>query len=410
MNSEVGFLDLIQRARDHMEEYGFTYTTVTCYVRTWRSVYNFALSKGIAHYSAELAERYMLEKYGMSIGENSIDESSLSPYMTQKVRATRALTDFKLHGYIPKLTQGETIDWPVAYRDACEGYMNNYENHEYAPATCRHHKLNLCRFVRFMDSHGITPVGIEAVHIYNYFKSLSHLSKSQLAGIRVTIVHALQYFCKAGFSSEDLSEFVPKIHYYAKAKLNKVWSEEEIAQMLGAIDRANPTGKRDYAIMAIAANLGLRTGDILGLTIDNFDWKSCCINLVQQKTSEYLTLPLTEQIGKAVIDYWRSGRPDTIAREIFVQHTLPYQKLTSGMAYHMFNKYYADSGIQISGGRKHGLHSFRHSLASRLLERDTPVNVIGNILGHVNSDSTSTYLRIDIERLRKCALEVPEYE
>ena len=80
------------------------------------------------------------------------------------------------------------------------------------------------------------------------------------------------------------------------------------------------------------------------------------------------------------------------------------------MLYHIFNKYYAHSGITVPEIRQHGLHSFRHSLASRLLEKDTPVNVISNILGHVNSDSVKSYLQIDVEKLRQCSLEVPEYE
>jgi integrase len=162
--------------------------------------------------------------------------------------------------------------------------------------------------------------------------------------------------------------------------------------------------------MAIAANLGLRTGDILNLTIDNIDWRNGTINIIQQKTGEPLALPLLEHIGKAVIDYWQNGRPVTIAREVFVQHTLPYQKLTAGMAYHMFNKYFGSTGMKVPEGRKHGLHSLRHSLASRLLEKDTPISVIGNILGHVDSNSASHYIRIDIEKLRTCALEVPDFE
>lgn len=65
MNSSVEFLELMQMARNNMEENNYSYTSVTCYMRTWRSVYNFALSKGIHYYSAELAEQYMLEKYHM---------------------------------------------------------------------------------------------------------------------------------------------------------------------------------------------------------------------------------------------------------------------------------------------------------------------------------------------------------
>ena len=111
-------------ARSHMEEQGFTYTSVACYMRTWRSVYKFGISKGITHYSAALAEQYMLEKYRMSIGENSVDGSRLSPYMAQKVRALQALTDFKLHGFVPKLTHGEVVYWPTTSTGTALDNMN----------------------------------------------------------------------------------------------------------------------------------------------------------------------------------------------------------------------------------------------------------------------------------------------
>jgi len=410
MNSNVEFLVLIKMARNHMEAQGYTYTSVSCYMKTWRSVYNYGLSKSISHYSAELAEQYMLEKYHMSIGEDVTGNIALSPYMTQKVRALSALTDFKLHGHIPRITRGEEVEWPDEYRALCMGFMNDYKALGYSDGSYRRHELNLCRFVCFLHTRGVTPENIEAVHIFDYFKTLAHLSRSQLAILRVTLTHSLEYFYKAGGCTTNLAESVPRVRYYASAKVNKVWNEDEIKQMLSSIHRANPTGKRDYAIMLISANLGLRPGDILNLSINCFDWKNGCIGLVQGKTGEPLTLPLTEQIGKAVIDYWTNGRPSTVATEIFVQHTLPYQKLNVGMVYQMFNKYYESSGIVAIENRRHGLYSFRHSLASRLLEKETPVNVIGNILGHVNSHSAYHYLQIDIEKLRKCTLEVPDYE
>ena len=202
---------------------------------------------------------------------------------------------------------------------------------------------------------------------------------------------------------------MPRVHYYAKAKLNKVWSEDEVISILNSIDTANPVGKRDYAILAIAAEYGLREGDIIALTISNFDWNKGLINLVQEKTGEPLTLPLSERIGKAVIDYWMNGRPETVANEIFVSHTLPYKGLGRTSVYQLFNKYAPNSGYSPKENERHGIHTLRHSLASRLLEKGTPINIISNILGHVDSNDTSAYLRIDIESLRTCSLEVPDY-
>ncbi|MDO4734863.1 MAG: site-specific integrase [Lachnospiraceae bacterium] len=410
MNSNLDFLVLIKKARDHMEENNYSYTSVTCYMRTWRSVYNFGLSKGITHYSAELAEQYMVEKYHMPIGKNEVEHKALSPYMQQKIRALRALTDFTLHGYIPKITRGEQVNWPKEYEKISTEYLSYHKSLGYANQTHRKRELDIFRFICFLHTKEVIPENIEAANIYDYFKTLCHFSKPTLVSIRCSLVHYLKYLHKNGITDKDMSEYIPRIHYYAKAKIDKVWSDEEIEQMLNSIDRANPVGKRDYAIMAIAANLGLRTSDIVSLTIKNFNWNLGTISIIQQKTKEQLSLPITEQIGKAVIDYWMNGRPKTSADKLFVEHTLPYQGLNKSMLYYLFNKYYEKSGLNVPETRQHGLHSLRHSLASRLLEKDTPVNVISNILGHVNSNSAKAYLQVDIESLRRCSLEVPDYE
>ena len=123
MNSNLDFLVLMKKARDHMEENNYSYTSVTCYMRTWRSVYNFGISKGITRYSAALAEQYMVERYHVSIGENEINHEALTPDMAQKVRALRALTDFVLHGYVPKSTRGEQVVWPPEFEEPCTEYL-----------------------------------------------------------------------------------------------------------------------------------------------------------------------------------------------------------------------------------------------------------------------------------------------
>ncbi|HDO26231.1 MAG TPA: integrase, partial [Nitrospirae bacterium] len=64
------------------------------------------------------------------------------------------------------------------------------------------------------------------------------------------------------------------------------------------------------------------------------------------------------------------------------------------------------SGIDTSG-RKHGAHAMRHSLASRFLENEESIPIISEALGHQSTTTTMSYLRIDVESLRKCALNVP---
>lgn len=409
MYRDVEFEKLIKMARNYMEENMHSYTSVAYHMKTWRSIYNFAISKGVTHYSAELAEQYMKEKYGLSIGEQP-EGGEWTPYIRNKVRALRALTDFMLYGFVPKEKHGESIEWPEEYKTACLSYLEYYKSLGYEYCSIRRQALTLCRFVNFLHSREIDLSSLDAVHLYEYFKTITHFSKSSLVNVRHVLVKSFKYFYTNGYISKKLSDFVPRVRYYAKAKLNKIWSEEEISNILTSIDIANPVGKRDYAIIAIAAECGLRVGDIVALSIDDIDWNKGVISLVQEKTGEPLILPLSKRVGKAIIDYWMNGRPNTVANEIFVSHVLPYQKLNRACIYHIFNKYAPNSGYTPKDGERHGLHSLRHSLASRLLEKGTPINIISNVLGHVDSNDTSAYLRIDIEALRTCALEVPDYE
>lgn len=402
---------LINLAKRHMENQGFTDNAIYACLRIWRSVYHYASSRGVENFNCELATDFLRDKYQITWGM-PYEKSYRGEYHRQIIRALNMLVDFTLHGMITK-ERGKTVEWADGFGNICNAFFNSFSplGIEYAPTTIRQLELDLSRFISFVVIHGANvPNEITATHIYDYFKTLTHLSKSSLLSIRSTLVRALKFFYKNSVCDKDLSGAVPRIYYYAQRKLSKIWTSEEVEQILGSINRADAVGKRDYAIIAIAANLGLRAVDIIHLSINDFDWKKGVISIIQSKTGEPLSLTLSEQIGKAVIDYWQNGRPNTVANELFVQHVLPYQGLSHGMLYYMFNKYYLSADIYVPPERRRGLHSLRHSLASRLLELDTPVNIISNILGHVNSETASQYIRVDINKLRECALEVPSVE
>jgi integrase len=412
MHKDVKFDELIKLAKRHMEERDFTDNATFEYLRVWRRVYNYAISRGIQYFSAELVNEFLKDRYDIDTGMESTEVITISKdYYVQMLRALKLLIDFSLHGYIEKISRGKhsgVTKWPDGFSAICREYLDYFRELDYKPNTCRQRELLLNRFANYLSAMGVASIAdIEAEHIYDYFRSLCHLSKATLVNIRCTLTNALKYFAKRGLCADSLIGCVPKIYYHAQAKLSKIWSEEEITQILGAIDRFDATGKRDYAIISIAANLGLRTGDIVALTIDSFDWKNSTVSIVQQKTGEPLTLPLSEQVGKAVIDYWRNGRPKTVEKSLFVQHTLPYSGITSPLLYHLFNKYFLSAGISTPQGRRHGLHSLRHSLANRLLEQDVPAKTISDILGHVNQATVKQYIRMGVSQLRECSLEVP---
>ena len=124
------------------------------------------------------------------------------------------------------------------------------------------------------------------------------------------------------------------------------------------------------------------------------------------KTGNFIELPLLPEVGNAIIDYLKNGRPKSSAVNLFILHRPPYTSLSAYAVCSQINRLIALSGVNVAG-KHHGLHSLRHSLASALLKKSTPIETISEVLGHQSCQSTMSYLSIDMESLRQCALEVP---
>ncbi|MCC2193107.1 tyrosine-type recombinase/integrase [Gemmiger formicilis] len=127
----------------------------------------------------------------------------------------------------------------------------------------------------------------------------------------------------------------------------QVWSPEEIDKILAVIDTANPVGRRNYAIFLLLARTGLRISDVLGLKFSNINWKENCISLSQQKTGNALSLPLSKELGMAIISYLQDGRPQSSSAFIFLSHNAPFQPLGEHNNFNPeFHKYLRRAGSE----------------------------------------------------------------
>ena len=190
-------------------------------------------------------------------------------------------------------------------------------------------------------------------------------------------------------------------------QIPQVWSPEEIDKILAVIDTANPVGRRNYAIFLLLARTGLRISDVLGLKFSNINWKENCISLSQQKTGNALSLPLSKELGMAIISYLQDGRPQSSSAFIFLSHNAPFQPLGEHNNFNPeFHKYLRRAGIAIPTKRHTGVHTIRHSFATNMLRKGTPVQDVSQILGHSNISVTENYLRVDIEHMRLCSLSL----
>jgi len=159
-------------------------------------------------------------------------------------------------------------------------------------------------------------------------------------------------------------------------------------------------------MLLLAARIGLRASDITNLKFNNIDWEKNQISIVQQKTKAPLTLPLLQDVGEAIIDYIKNGRPNVDDLHIFIRESRPYIKIKASSLHMIVDGYLKRAKIKIPPGKKHGPHALRHSIATLLLENNIPISTIKEILAHKSSETTKIYLKVAQKQLLECALNV----
>jgi integrase len=187
-----------------------------------------------------------------------------------------------------------------------------------------------------------------------------------------------------------------------------VLNQAEVDHILAATDRSTPLGRRDYAILLLAARYGLRPSDIRRLKLDEIDWRSARIDLRQLKTGRPLALPLLPDVADAITAYLRDGRPASPTRTVFLRHRAPFEPFAAQnnlMA--IMRQAMRRADLAARTGRR-GLYLFRHTLATSLLSSGRQIKTIADVLGHASTDTTYGYTRVDLASLRAVAISEEE--
>jgi integrase/recombinase XerD len=357
---------------------------------------------GVRNYDRQVGQDYLEHLFGrFSYSKLSTNEKTI-------VRKVQYLTEFQEKGTVYEKRKGLEGKFDGGIGNMLERFIVARQESGFSASTRLSYRRHLHVFLISMERQNIHSLdSIQPAHIIAFIESQKNKSLTTLYCLFGAIKSFLKYMHKVNPDTSDLSSIIPKVNYIRQAKLPSVYSREEIQSLLAVVDRGNPKGKRDYAILVIGARLGLRASDILGLTFTNLLWDECKIVLDQKKTGRTLELPLTSEIGEAIIDYLKHGRPVSELPYVFLRHIAPFGQMTNIGASTLTSNYLTLAGIDTSL-RKHGTHILRHSLAAELLDKKTPIHVISGTLGHGTTDTTSRhYLRIDTRAMEPCALQIP---
>ena len=399
---------VVAHALDHLAALQYTESTRRQFADCWNRFARFARERGGGEVGiAALGERYMAAC--RRPGDKEYRRTSGQLLMR---RAVRVLTEFALHGSFNVRGVARKAALPVDLESALADYRRFSDEHmRHRRATLVLRERDVRRFFLYLSSRGIESVaGINAAVVSAFVASRIHVQPTSL-GIQLGSLRSLmRHLFMRGLISREVVDHVRAFRVRYRQPLPAVWRREDVVTLLATVDRSSPVGKRNYAILLLAAQLGLRAGDIRQLRLEHILWDQSRIELRQSKTGGLLSLPMSEELGVALIDYLRNGRPPAAHREVFLRAHAPFAPMGVDTSFgHLIPKYRQMAGVRLSPPpRWHGLHSLRHSLASRLIEAGTPLEVIAAILGHSCQESTQSYIRIDVEALRGVALGLEE--
>ena len=214
----------------------------------------------------------------------------------------------------------------------------------------------------------------------------------------------LRYVRYRGAGTRDLAAAVPTVANWSMPAIPRAIGADHVRQLLASFDQRMAMGRRDYAIVLLLARLGLRSGEVAQLELDDLDWEAGQLS-VRGKRGHRTVLPLPVDVGAAIAAYLRHGRPPSTSRRVFLRSKAPIRGFLSQCAVGSIVRHALHrAGIQAPTT---GAHQFRHGLATEMLRRGASLTEIGEILRHRHLQTTTIYAKVDLTALRTLALPWP---
>lgn len=270
-------------------------------------------------------------------------------------------------------------------------------------ATIYHYVHRLHGFGEYLRRLGVTSLtelspALLASFVVDTAPKLSRTVRRDLCGI----LRVFLRFChRQRVIAHDLSGAVEMPQVYRLADVPRSITWDEVRRMLEAVDRRSAVGRRDYAVLLLLVTYGLRAHEVAKLTLDDIDWKRERLQIPERKAGHWTAYPLASVVAEALIEYIRSGRPQTQDRHVFFRVLAPRKPIGKGAISSTVALYLRKAGIQV---HRAGAHTLRHTCVQRLIDNEFPLKTIGDYVGHRSPQSTEIYSKVAIATLREVAM------
>jgi len=260
-------------------------------------------------------------------------------------------------------------------------------------------ELFVRRFDRFLEAHQVRDWRqLQVQHFDQFVRQQASHNPGRVQRIHKILRGLCRYLYSLGSVDRDWAAALRSPPHYRLARTPRALAPVQVLRLLDSIDRRSRGGKRDFAILLMAASLGVRASELAALRLEDLNWKQGVVRFPPVKSRHFLSMPLSAPLVKALSDYLRHERPPSSPyRHVFLRLTAPLQPLTPGSVSMLIARRMRQAGIRASG------HQLRHAFASELLRIGTPFSTLQELLGHSDFSSTQVYTKIDLTQLREVA-------
>ncbi len=267
-------------------------------------------------------------------------------------------------------------------------------------------------FVRdfLSDKYGGSVVDLSCLRAPDLIRYVTERSTRYKPWTVKVVVTALRSFLRflqsRNLCDGSLAKALPTIPFWRLSGLPRSLSEEQWNNLLGSFDTTTGIGCRDRGIVCCLGFLGLRAGEVAGLSLDDIDWRAGTISIAPGKARRAGILPLPMDVGKALVAYLRRGRPLTQTRSIFVRHMRPVGiPMTSDSIRAVVRRAFERTGLDTPSK---GTHQLRHTVASRMLQHGATLKEIADVLRHRSIETTRIYAKVNLPMLFEVVMAWPE--
>ena len=325
---------------------------------------------------------------------------TLRPHRDDRAILVKLLTYLRMTGIIVEPIR-------VVNNPAIDNMLQEFQQHlseqrNLVPITIKTYLGTVEHFL--IQCYTAKPLKLDTLSVQEITDYMLQQARHYSAGHTQLIAPGLRNFFRfllqQGITNTNFAQCVLTPARRQLSTLPKFIKADDVELLLQSVNQETPAGRRNFAILQLLARLGLRSGEVASLTLDDINWDEGIIT-VGGKGGHKDQLPLPQEVGQAIANYLYNGRPSCSTRHVFVRLRAPLRGFFNGAAVgtivcRALNRAGLHPALK-------GAHLLRHSLATRLLREGASLTEIGELLRHRNLYTTQIYAKVDETALRRLA-------